>query len=326
MMDLLRLITYIDFKELLDMSRSIDHDQLFKQLLTTFFLEFLELFTPNFFAAIDPASLEILPLEYFTDIEAGERKAMDVIVRVNLLGRPNAPASSRVSVVVNCEHQSSSQANFHRRMFFYFAQLHRKYLQPVYPIALFSFDEPYRLERDSYQVRVPGLQVMDFNFLTIQLNRLDWREFLTRPNPVAAALMAKMEIDPADRPRVKVECLRMIANLKLDKARTFLLSGFIDNYLRLNPIEEQQFLVEVDKIKLPTERENVMEITTSWMEQGQESATRELVIKLLTRKFGNLSLELLARVNGLKLDRVEVLAEDLLDFTGVGDLERWLAV
>jgi Domain of unknown function (DUF4351) len=252
---------------------------------------------------------------------------MDVIVRVNLLGRPNAPASSRVSVVVvNCEHQSSTQANFHRRMFFYFAQLHRKYLQPVYPIALFSFDEPYRPERDSYQVRVPGLKVMDFNFLTIQLNRLDWREFLTQPNPVAAALMAKMEIDPADRPRVKVECLRMIANLKLDKARTFLISGFIDNYLRLNPIEEQQFQVEVDKIKLPTERENVMEITTSWMEQGQESATRGLVIKLLTRKLGNLSPELLAKVSSLNLDRVETLAEDLLDFSSVGDLERWLAV
>jgi hypothetical protein len=171
-----------------------DHNQLFKQLLTTFFLEFLELFTPKFFAAIDPQSLEILPLEYFTDIDAGKRKGMDVIiVRVNLLGRPNAPASSRVSVVVNCEHQSSTQTNFHWRMFFYFAQLHRKYLQPVYPIALFSFDKPYRPEQDSYQVRVPGLQVMDFNFLTIQLNHLNWRDFLTQPNPVAAALMAKME-------------------------------------------------------------------------------------------------------------------------------------
>ncbi len=301
-------------------SETIDHDQLFKQLLTTFFLEFLELFVPEFFAAIDPSSLEILPLEYFTDIDAGERKAMDVIVRINLLGRPNAPASSRVSVVVNCEHQSTSRANFHRRMFFYFAQLHRKYLQPVYPIALFSFDEPFRPERDSYQVRVPGFEVMDFNFLSIQLNRLDWKDFLTHSNPVAAALMAKMEIDPADRPRVKVECLRMIANLKLDKARTFLISGFIDNYLRLNPVEERQFQVEVDKIKLPQERENVMEITTSWMEQGE----RTLVIKQLTRKLGNLSPELLARVNSLNIDRLEALAEDLLDFKQVGDLERWM--
>ena len=126
---------------------SIDHDQLFKQLLTTFFLEFLELFTPEFFAVIDPYSLEVLPQEYFTEIEVGDRKAMDVIIRVTLLGRPNAPASSRVSVVVNCEHQSSSEPDFQRRLFFYFAQLHRKYLQPVYPIALFSLGETQNLDK-----------------------------------------------------------------------------------------------------------------------------------------------------------------------------------
>jgi Domain of unknown function (DUF4351) len=305
---------------------SIDHDQLFKQLLTTFFLEFLELFTPEFFAAIDPYSLEVLPQEYFTEIEVGDRKAMDVIIRVDLLGRPNAPASSRVSVVVNCEHQSSTETDFHRRMFFYFAQLHRQYLQPVYPIAIFSFDKPFRPERDSYQVRVPGFNVMDFNFLTIQLNQLDWRAFLTQPNPVAAALMAKMKIDPADRPRVKVECLRMIANLKLDKARTHQLSGFIDNYLRLNPVEEQQFQVEVDTIKLPKEREKVMEITTSWMEEGIVKGERALTIRLLTKKVGNLSPELLGRVSDLSVEQVEALAEALLDFKHVGDLERWMAV
>ena len=67
-----------------------------------------------------------------------------------------------------------------------------------------------------------------------------------------------------------------------------------------------------------------MKITTSWMEQGQESATRALVIKQLTRKLGNLSPGLLARVNGLSLERVEALAFDLLEFTSVGDLESWL--
>ncbi len=123
---------------------------------------------------------------------------------------------------------------------------------------------------------------------------------------------------------MKVECLRMIANLKLDKARTFQLSGFIDNYLRLNPVEKEQFQVEVDKIKLPKEREEVMEITTSWMEEGIVKGERALTIGLLTKKVGNLSPELLARVNGLNLERVEVLAEDLLDFKHVGDLERWM--
>jgi hypothetical protein len=171
---------------------------------------------------------------------------------------------------------------------------------------------------------------MDFNFVTIQLNQLDWKAFLTQRNPVAAALMSKMKIDPADRPKVKVECLRMIANLKLDKARTYQLSGFIDNYLRLNSVEKEQFQVEVDKIKLPKEREEVMEITTSWKEEGivegRESEGRMLVVKQITRKVGNLSPELLAKVNGLNLERVEALAEDLLDFKHVGDLERWMGL
>jgi Domain of unknown function (DUF4351) len=122
----------------------------------------------------------------------------------------------------------------------------------------------------------------------------------------------------------------MIANLKLDQARIFQLSGFIDSYLRLNPVEEQQFQVEVDKIKLPQERENVMEITTSWMEEGmikgRESGERALVIKLLTKKVGNLSPELLSRVSSLNIERLEALAEDLLDFKHVGDLERWLSL
>jgi Domain of unknown function (DUF4351) len=144
-----------------------------------------------------------------------------------------------------------------------------------------------------------------------------------------AALMAKMKIDPGDRPKVKVACLRAIANLKLDPAKTFLLSGFIDNYLRLSLVEEQQFQVEIDKIELPTEREDVMEITTSWMEkgivEGRELGERALVIKLLTRKLRNISPEIVERVNGLNLERLEVLAEDLLDFTSLVDLEAWIS-
>ena len=277
-------------KRKISVSKNIDHDQIFKQLLTVFFLEFLELFTPEFFAAIDPQSIEVLPLEYFTDIKIGERKAMDVIIRVNLLGRPNAPASGRVSVVVNCEHQSSTQADFNRRMFFYFTQLHRKYLQPVYPIALFSFDNPLRAEQNSYQVRVPGLQVMDFNFLAIQLNRLNWKDFLTHSNPVAAALMSKMSIATKDRPKVKAECLRLLVTLKLDPAKSRLISKFVDTYLRLNVQEESTFQSEIDKMGM-TQKEKIMQTMTSWEEKGVEKGLergldrqRSTILRQLTRK------------------------------------------
>jgi hypothetical protein len=69
-----------------------------------------------------------------------------------------------------------------------------------------------------------------------------------------------------------------------------------------------------------------MEITTSLMEEGIIKGERALTIRLLTKKVGNLSPELLARVSGLSIERVEALAEALLDFKHVGDLERWLGL
>ena len=53
---------------------------------------------------------------------------------------------------------------------------------------------------------------------------------------------------------------------------------------------------------------------------------RSLVLRLLARKFGTISPEIQSQVNSLTLDRVESLAEDLLDFTQMEDLTSWLAL
>lgn len=55
------------------MPKELDHDQLFKKLIKTFFVEFLELFAPELASYIDPSSLEFLPQEYFTDLQSGEQ-------------------------------------------------------------------------------------------------------------------------------------------------------------------------------------------------------------------------------------------------------------
>jgi flagellar biosynthesis/type III secretory pathway protein FliH len=60
------------------------------------------------------------------------------------------------------------------------------------------------------------------------------------------------------------------------------------------------------------------------LEQGRSAGERQLVLKLLTRKLGGLSPELITKVSELSLDRLETLGEDLLDFEGIGELENWL--
>ena len=48
-----------------------EHDQLFKELLTTFFVEFVELFLPEVHAFLDPGSITFLDKEVFTDLTSG---------------------------------------------------------------------------------------------------------------------------------------------------------------------------------------------------------------------------------------------------------------
>ncbi len=172
---------------------------------------------------------------------------------------------------------------------------------------------------------------MEFNYQVIQLNRLNWRDFLNQNNPVASALMAKMRIDKLDRPKVKAECLRLLVTLKLDPARMQLISGFVDTYLTLNQAEELQFQSEIREFT-QTEQEDVMQITTSWMrqgiergiEQGIEQGIEGLVIRQLRRKFGVIDNRLENQIRALKVDKLEALGEALLEFMTVDDLEHWL--
>jgi hypothetical protein len=126
-------------------------------------------------------------------------------------------------------------------MFRYFARLYEKFALPVYPVMVFSYDAPQRPEPTSHRLEFPDKVILDFNYSVIQLNRLNWRDFLQQENPIATALMAKMNIASQDRPRVKSECLRLLATLKLHPAKMQLISGFVDTYLRLNAEEEQIF-------------------------------------------------------------------------------------
>jgi hypothetical protein len=154
-------------------------------------------------------------------------------------------------------------------MFQYFARLHEKFSLPVYPIALFTFDEPFQEQDTCYVVRFPDRQVLEFSFVSIQLNRLNWRHFLGRENPVASALMAKMQIAPSERAHVKAECLRLLATLELDREKLELISGFIGTYLPLNDNEEGEFERVLESMGLET-KERVMEFMTDWELKGRK--------------------------------------------------------
>ncbi len=301
------------------MDESIDHDRLFKLLLTTFFVEFIEMFLPEVAAYLDRGTIEFLDKELFTDLTSGERHEVDLVARARF-------RDQEAFFLIHIENQASAQDMFASRMFRYFSRLHERHGLPVYPIALLSYDAPLRAEPDRYTVAFPDCVVMDFKFKVVQLNRLNWREYVRRPNPVASALMTKMRIAPADRPRVKLECLRMLATLKLNAAKAALIATFMKTYLKLSAEEFGVYNRELAEIPAE-EREVVMQLTNEWMDLGLEKGLgqlRQVVTSQLRRRFGPLPAALEERVRQLPSPELTEFGEVLLDFQDVSSAQAWL--
>lgn len=298
----------------------IDHDRLFKELLSTFFLEFVDMFLPEVSRHLDRDSIAFLDKEVFTDVTSGERHEADLVVRARFRGKES-------HFLIHVEHQARAESEFGRRLFRYFARLYDRYGLPVYPVVIFSYDAPRRAEPDSHRVEFPGKVVLEFNYDVIQLNRLNWRDYIRHRNPVASALMSKMAMEAQERPRVKLECLRLLATLKLDRARMQLISGFIDTYLKLTEKEMESFQSQVKNVS-EEEKKKLMQIVTSWMEEGIQQGLIEEALKMVVRQLnhqvGKIDAETRARIKALELSQLENLGVALLDFSETEDLTRWL--
>lgn len=276
---------------------AIDHDQRFKVLLETFFFEFLELFFPRLAASIERDSIEFLQQEVFASLMDGSQYRADIVVKARFKGAP-------AFLIVHTEHQSTVSREFPRRFFRYFSLLMEKYDIPVYPIVIYSHDRPLKMETDSYRVSFADGEVLRFHYRVVQLNRLPWRKFVKKANPVASALMAKNKIAARDRPLVKLECLRLMLTLRLDPARMRVIGTFVDSYLRLNEREDRMLTKKLEQAPWKAEeKEAIVEYVTSWEERGiakgRVEALREILLDVLNTRFGPVDASIAARIQDI---------------------------
>ena len=57
--------------------------------------------------------------------------------------------------------------------------------------------------------------------------------------------------------------------------------------------------------------------------EGRTEEARSIIIRLLTKRFTTLPIELQANINALEVDQIESLGDALLDFTSIDDLLVW---
>lgn len=60
-------------------------------------------------------------------------------------------------------------------------------------------------------------------------------------------------------------------------------------------------------------------------QEGRKEGELTLVLRQLARRCGTLSPNLLTQIQALSIEQIENLADVLLDFSGIQDLENWLS-
>ena len=60
------------------------------------------------------------------------------------------------------------------------------------------------------------------------------------------------------------------------------------------------------------------------LQQGKEEGKADLLIRLLSKRFGNLDSSLESRIRELAVTQIEALGDNLFDFSSLDDVNNWL--
>ncbi|UTW68543.1 hypothetical protein KHA80_13160 [Anaerobacillus sp. HL2] len=113
----------------MEKAERLDHDRWFKELITTFFEEFILAFFPvDIYEHIDFHHVTFLNQEVYTDIIKGRKRCSGYFSR-------NKTKREKYALIIHIEPQSTYEDDFNDRMFFYFSRLYEKYRCPIVPIA-----------------------------------------------------------------------------------------------------------------------------------------------------------------------------------------------
>jgi len=185
------------------------HDQLFKELLTAFFKEFMELFYPDIAIRLDFSRVTFLDKETFTDIPAGDVRTADLIAKVYTIeGQPEI-------ILTHIEVEARRRSEILARMHEYYMMLRLRYRLPILPIVIYLSPGAGGLVEEQVEDKVFERQVNLFTFQAVGLPDLSADDYIESNNLVGAALSARMKTSRLGRVAQQFQTLKATAKAGL---------------------------------------------------------------------------------------------------------------
>ena len=230
------------------------------------------------------------------------------------------------AIILHTEFQTVGDETMPFRMADYYLRLKRKFPEQIIQqvVIYLKRTNSNLVRRDRYQT-----PVMTHQFRVIRLWEEPVEVFLLAPGLLPLAVLSSAsdkesvlaqvvrELDAIADPREQsnlVAATSILAGLELEEQTI--------RQLMRSPVMRESTMYQ--SILREGRAEGLEQGIQQGLIQGRTVGERALVLKQLTRKLGSLSPEVTTKISALSLEELENLAEALLDFTSVSDLESWL--
>ena len=253
------------------------HDIVFKEILTVYFKDFIEMFLPKLSDQLDFENLTFLDKEMFHHGTSRSKNYLDLVCKAPMLDKDE----NTKLILVHIEVQSTKDNKMVERMLDYYCHLRIKHHLDVVPIVLFADDAKWRKEvKNSYDMSFNDKNYLHFKYEQIKLKHLDVRNYMNSTKPLAYALMAKMDLSHVDKKKLMVQIARFISSGIISKDKQALLYTFCYKYLILNNEEKEIFNDSLEGVTLE-EKGKIGEIMMHFEEKiGYDKGKAEAIINL----------------------------------------------
>ena len=312
-----------------------DYDSPWKEAVESYFPEFIEFYFPDASQQIDWARGHVFLDQELRavvqDAELGKR-FVDKLAKVALRD------GSERWVYVHLEVQGSAQAEFAERMFVYNYRLYDRYRQPVASLAVLADSSAnwrpnhfgFAVLGCEHELRFPAVKLLDYATHQDQL--------YSNPNPFALVTLAHLltqatRQDMNARFAAKWKLVQLLYQRGWDKQQVIDLFSVLDWMMRLpeqlkrslwhniEVLEEQEKMryvtsveqIGIEKGLLQGMQRGLMQGRAEGRLEGEQSGEAKALRRLLQKRFGPLSEDVLARLQAASIDELELWLDRALD-------------
>lgn len=307
-----------------------DHDQRFKTMLQHFLNDFFVLFFPEWSENLDAKHPEWITTEVFNDPPSGTRRYLDLLAKVTIKNpalMKDSPTGQTLALIhIEVESRDSSTAAV-QQLHDHLHQLYMKYQLPVVPVALFLNVGKNGISIEEHTVTFGNLR-QRFEYLCVGLPKLDAMHYLNQDNILGVGLTPFMNIPDNQIIHVGAEALLKIVQANITDQERFLLAECISAYLPLVDKDRKLFVETIGRprydgvkaMNLTMHDLGIIEGRKIGMQEGRQEGHFEVLLRLLTKKFGPLPERVMLDLRQKSTDQLLELSEKILTATTLSEM------